>query len=255
MHPTDELEWHPITLPSLGRYYGGKVPGGVLKITPWTVVQEEAIIRYSGSMGGDLERELIKNNIGYPPGFSYEDLLLTDQFFLLVNLRSISLVPKMTVVHGCPKCNNIHEVQIDLTKLQAKTPDETDPEEPFKVFLPKKKIDASVRFQRVSDLAAVDKYLSEHPGAVNSTRRLFLYARQLVSIGGASLKFDEKLEFVSKLALLDLNAINSMLEKLSPGITGKASVECPKCQHVDNDWMLALTDGFFRPKAIDLEGP
>jgi hypothetical protein len=43
----DAMESIPVTLPSRGMLYkGDKIPGGKVTISPWTVAQEEVILRF-----------------------------------------------------------------------------------------------------------------------------------------------------------------------------------------------------------------
>ena len=253
MDRTDATEWFPITLPSMGKYYDGKVPGGELKLTPWTVAQEEIMVRYSETRSEELSHDLMRNNIQYPSGFQYEDLLVTDQFFVLVNLRAISFLDFTTQIHECPECEHAEEVEVKFGNMTVRTAEDDDPEEPVPCFLPRKKIEVGLRFRRVSDIIAAAEYLKKVKVKADALSRKFLYARQLVTVDGGSLKFDEKMDFVSRLAVIDLEAMNRVIEKHAVGYTGQYLVSCTKCGVQDERWVPAIHSDFFRPKTADID--
>jgi len=141
---------------------------------------------------------------------------------------------------------------VKLNNITIRTPDETDPDEPYSCFLPKRKVKIELRQQRVGDLLAAERYLKSAITTAPELRRKFLYARQIVSVGGESAKFDEKMHFVSTLALLDLNAITNVIEKNSTGYRGTYTVECPQCKTQDERWVPPIHEDFFRPKSTDV---
>lgn len=253
MNLLEPNEWYPVTLPSKGKYYQEKMPGGQVQITPWTLAQEETILRFGEADPNMLLRQLMADNVKYPAGFSYEDLLSTDQYFLLVQLRCVSYVPWYTTQHACPFCQNVDQVQIDLTKLIVKVPDDmTSDQEPFSCFLPKKKKEVQLQFLRTRDELAAADYAARSPVKIPGAERKFTYARQLVSVGGQSLKFDEKMEFVAGLPVLDLEIMKEALNRRSTGITGRYPTTCSACGKEDATWSPMLHGNFFRPSQDDI---
>lgn len=251
-----DLELSKIILPSMGKYYGNKLPEGKIQITAWTVSQEDIIDRMGDEKENPLEslRSMVENNVLWPTGFTYDDLLTTDHFFLLMQLRCLSLTNFMTVIHTCPKCWTSAETQLDLSKATVKVPDEDDTEmEPFGCFLPKKKVEISVRFLRVGDEAAADKYVKDAVVKVPAQAKRFIYARQISAVGGQSLKFDERIDFVSTLAMLDLEVFKNRLLKKQTGITGFFSATCDTCKTEDKTWAPPLHVRFFRPLSTDID--
>jgi hypothetical protein len=252
---TTELELYTITLPSKGRYYGDKLPGGKLQITPWTVAQEDTIDR----MGMDDDslgslRQMVENNVRWASGFTYEDLLVTDHYFILLQLRCLSLTPFMTFPHMCPKCKTDSAVQIDISGAEVRVPDDTDTDtEPFSCFLPRKKVEIGVRFLRIGDEFSAEKYSKETVVKSPATERKFIYARQIVSVGGQSLPIGEKMAFVASLSMLDLEVLKNKLLKKQTGVTGVFKATCENCKTEDKTWMPSLHVRFFRPLSIDIE--
>lgn len=252
MNFQDAKEWYPVTLPSRGKFYGEKLPDGKVEITPWTVEQEEVIDQLGAIEPNEMLKRLLTVNVKYPAGFGYGDLLATDQYFILVQLRCVSIVPYLTLTHACADCGNKHEVQIDLRTLPVKEADEEDTTvEPFLVFLPKKKLEVGMRFIRVEDeLASVD-YVRKTITGGKETARKFLYARQIATVAGQSLKFDEKMDFIQGLAVLDLEVMRRNVSERATGLTGSYSVKCSDCGKGDL-WRPPLHPGFFRPSGPDI---
>jgi hypothetical protein len=251
----DAMESIPVTLPSRGMLYkGDKIPGGKVTISPWTVAQEEVILRFGSDDPNTLIRQLLENNVHLPNSMPCDDLLSTDQFFLLVQLRCHSYVPWHTMVHTCPYCQHPHAVQIDLGTLEVRVPDDGVPYvEPVECFLPKRKKPVQLRYLRVGDEAASAKYAEQSKIALKHTARQFLYARQIVSVDGKSLKWDEKMDLVLTLPILDLECIKNRLNERTTGITGRVPTKCISCGKEDDTWAPPLHVNFFRPTKADLD--
>lgn len=248
MPVSDVAGWHPITIPSLGVYYDGKLPGGTIQISPWTTQQEETMARYGGTNPQAMMAALMRDNVRLAGGMTYEDLLITDQYFILTQLRAISLSRFMHAVVQCIFCKAEDEVAVNLNELIVKTPDEGDTE-PFSFRLPKCKKTVTARFMRVKDVLAETAY-SEQTGGEGLTR--FRLARQIIEINGQSVKFDEKKDFVGALVLLDLKVLQRGLEDKETGILNEMSRTCSKCGKVEKDWVAPLSAGFFRLSDADL---
>lgn len=253
MNYTETTEWYPIQLPSMGRWYGNALPEGKVEITPWTVAQEEMLARRLTGDSKDPSHNLIRGNTRFTPGFAYEDLLMTDQFFLLLQLRCISFLAFMTLPHQCEKCREIEHVEVELPQITVKTAEPEDPDEPFEVTLPKTGKKVALRFQRIGDIIAADNYVEQSVVKNDDDRRKFLYARQITALEGQSLPVDEARDFITSLPLLDLNAIVRTCDRHSTGFRGTYTVECSNCHAPDMEWVPPIHEDFFRPKPTDID--
>jgi hypothetical protein len=251
----DAIEQIPVTLPSRGRLYkDDRIPDGKVTISPWTVAQEEVLLSFGESDYNTLVTQLLENNVHLPNSMPCGDLLLTDQFFLMVQLRCHSYVPWHTMVHTCPHCKHEHAVQIDLGTLEVKVPDDDVPYvEPIDCFLPKRKKTVQLKYLRFGDEVAAGQYSAKSKTSMRHTTRQYLYARQIVSIDDKSLPWDEKMEFVLTLPLLDLECIKMRLNERTTGITGRVPTKCPACGKEDDTWAPPLHVNFFRPTKADLD--
>jgi predicted RNA-binding Zn-ribbon protein involved in translation (DUF1610 family) len=250
-------EWHPVILPSLGVYYGGKCPDGRVEITPWTTAQEERLVRYASNPGMDRRQmieELISGSVKLPEGMAIGDLVIADQHYLLMKLRAISLVALYTVDHRCPKCGTSHEVSYDIDELPIINPKPNDKDE-FVVTLPRSKSQVTMRLLRVKDEQKIAEYRKRKAdlamGSTESDVYLYSLARQVSQVNGESLKFDEKKDFLRDLVMIDLAVIKQAIEDRELGIDTAVKARCPNCGAID-EWDLPIQVGFFRPKRADL---
>ncbi len=238
--------WHPITLPSMGRFYGGKMPGGNVEVTPWTTQQEEDLVRHGGKDTFTLR--VLEKNVRLPQGMPLEDLVVGDQFFLLVQLRINSLSPFITYTWPCDDCRKKTKTQVDLRELSCRVPEE-DEESPFDVKLPQAGVTISLKHQTVKDQIAVKKYSDEHN---DDGVLVFRFSRQIESIDGHTLKYDEKKDFVRKLGLLDFQVMRKALNDRQVGYTLSMKIKCDHCGVVSDEF-IPIENGFFRPDREDLE--
>jgi hypothetical protein len=250
-------EWHPVTLPSLGLYYGGNCPDGRVEITPWTTAQEERLVRYSSNPGMDRRKmigELIASSVKFPEGMTMDELVIADQHYLLMKLRAISLVATYTVDHLCAKCGVSHEVSYDIDELPIINPKPDDKDE-FLVTLPRSKAQVTLRLLRVKDEQKIAEYRDKKAdlgmGNVDSDVYLFELARQVVLVNGERPKFDEKKDFLRTLIMLDLAVVKQAIEDRELGIDTAVKARCPNCGTIE-EWDLPIQVGFFRPKRADL---
>lgn len=251
--------WHPVTLPSLGRFYEN-LPGGEVEITPWTTAQEEIMIRGSTKTAMDrfkMIRELVQGCTRFPDGFNYGELLVADQHFLLMRLRAVSLMPQYTIDFSCRECGVSSPLSFNLDELEVITPDE-GVKEPFTTRLPKSKVSVAVKLMRTKDEEATISYRKKQedanlPGAKEKSYR-FTLARQLVSVDGRDdMKWDEKMDFIGGLHLLDLTVYKSLFSKNDIGLNMEARVDCPSCGFRPSDWSIPIQLCFFYPKQCDID--
>ena len=252
----DNRIWHPVKLPSNGQYYAGRCVEGKVEITPWTTAQEEMFVRYGGAKASELIDKLIINNVRLPNGMKPDELLITDRFFLLFQLRGISLVTQYTFTHTCPKCQTEHPISLDINNLKVKVPDGEE-SEPFDVKLPRCGKKVSLRLFRASDEKAMLEYESktiQRGVDSGSPAYRFKLARQMEKIDGVTAKFDEKMSFISNLVWIDLQLMRKAIEKYETGLILDIEIECPKsgCSHAHKG-EVPIQETFFRPLESDFE--
>ncbi len=243
----DTRNWIEIQLPSLGRYYSGKCPDGRIEITPWTTAQEETIIRHSSNPEGSLVDKMIVDNIRLPDEFEYGDLLLTDQHFVLMKLRAISLTCHYTVDFTCDACKKASQQTFDIDTLPVVAPDDEEEwNEPFEVFLPDSKKLVKMRHLRVRDQKAIIDWGEKRPGEGGSTDvAIFQLSRKIVSIeGDENLHYMETMDWIRNLIKIDYDVLRTWIQEYETGIDTTVTVTCPHCR-TETPWAIPLSMGFF----------
>lgn len=244
----DSRQWHPLHLPSEGRFYGDSCPEGKIEYTLWTTAQEEMLVRYGGTE--DLVDRMIIDNIRLPEGLEYDDLLTADQFFILMKLRAASITPFFTYEIECSKCRESYSHQANLNELDI-APGTERAEEPFACFLPHADVEIQLRFARIKDTKKIRDIRKTKKGRGDEGMLKYIYARQIVQIDGQTKQFDELREFVSGLTSLDLNVIKLAMEDNDIGCTLSEESECSNCGRV-NDSVIPVDTDFFRPRRVDV---
>jgi hypothetical protein len=231
----------------------------MVEITPWTTQQEEMIVRHTQSPdrnGPTLIDKLLAENVRYPAGFVYDKLLVTDQHYLIMKLRSISITCIYTVDHSCSSCGNEHEQQYNIDELPVKVPEEK-PEwnEPFRVTLPKCKAVIGLRHLRVSDQKAIRDNAKRKEGiaAIQDDTFIFTMARKVVEIDdNKDLHIKDVMAALRQLIKLDYDVLSNHADRFETGIEENVIAKCPRCRSEDK-WALPLQMGFFRPKRADID--
>jgi hypothetical protein len=244
----DANGWYPITLPSMGLFYGDKLPGGDVMITPWTTVHEEMMIQTDESRAETLLRVMTESNVKLPAEMPYEDLLITDQYFILVQLRLISLCSSYSYGYLCPSCKKEAIGTTDMRNLEVQVPDDDWPVEPIIAALPKSGIEVGLRFQRVSD----QKFIGDYERKSRGSGSVYRWARQIQTIDGQNVDFQTKQDFVSKLPLLDIRVMEKAIDKWSTGYTMICESVCSDCGETGVGG-LPQSPTFFRPTDDDIQ--
>ena len=255
------LQWERITLPSLGLWYNGQIPGGVVEIKPFSI-HEDKILANQRLVANGTAIDLITNNcLRLPNNFNPAELLVGDRAFLFYAMRGITHGNIYSFVSKCPACKNQSAYEQDLNVLinNVKEGNPALGQEPFRVTLPKlteaygKDIWVEVRFPRGFDLAHVTSKskFNRRINKANNEEELVTsqMATQIVSFMGVD-KDPFKIEsLVDTLHARDSAVISEFLRHNQPGIDLTCEFTCPECSEMFRT-ILPLTETFFRPKSI-----
>lgn len=211
----------------------------------WTTEHEEILVRYGDSP--EISHKLLRENVRLPEGMAYEDLLASDEFFILVKLRADSLCPYFTYKTQCHKCEKPYTAQANLQQLSIIDSGEAA-DEPFPCFLPHAKIEILLRYPRVRDGDALQE-IADKLGEEGLLR--YQYAKQIVKVDGESLKWDEVKDFVTRMAWGDSRAIQMVLADNHIGHDMRDESKCRNCGAV-NVTAIELDASFFRPSRPDI---
>jgi len=236
-----------ITLPSKGKFYGKNpwsptpLPGGKITLKP-IQVQEEKLIVSSYAVEGKIDKVLSRCML---TPFPLTELLITDKYFLILSLRTLSYGSEYYFKLTCPACRKSLSHKVVLPNgLLLKEACETDVE-PFEVSLPMCKSKVTLRFLRSADEDEVVRYASQLV-AVEEGDPTYSYriARQLVAIDGQELDILARLNWFETLIGGDSLAIRRALQERETGVDLTLHVECKSCRNAF-DTLVPFGNEFF----------
>ncbi len=246
------LQPKPVTalvdLPSKGIFYDpAKLKDGRIEVAPMSAREEKLVAGMRGSNIDEVIDSLLSRCIKSP--ITPDELIVTDRFYLLLQLRANSYGEVYNIELTCPYCETKGKYEVKLPsdlEVQYSLPDD---HEPFRVKLPSGVI-VGFRLLRGKDLRDIksnsDKATSKGYAGEGDPSYLYRIAKQIVSINGKSLNMLVAQEFVSNMPALDSAALKSAYNKKTPGaltIIKKPCVSCTKEIQTE----LPMTAEFFRP--------
>lgn len=269
--PEDEfIPWEEFTLPSRGVYYGGKLPGGIVRVKGMGIHADKILATQRLAQSGQSIDYLFKHCVELTDGMSTEDLLAGDRVYLLYLLRGITHGNDYEFIMECPSCEARVLQRYDLNELISTVtyPDISIGDEPFKVSLPYMskrtghEVWVKVRFMRGRDISSIanrQKFNKRvHSGmpkrdrsividqAVTENLSLIISAFGGADLGGEVVDQIHIKSLVDKLHASDTATIREFLREKSPGIDTTIQASCPECG-ASFRTELPITESFFRP--------
>jgi hypothetical protein len=260
-----DKSYRTIELPSRGLLYDDKLPNGEIKVKLWDTSIEELFLGGGGSPSSLISEVLDRSIVDCP--LSAKDLLSGDRYYAFFMLRSESYGDEYGFQMKCSNCGLQfrHEIKLmeDLQVIEL----EDGSKEPFSLTMPYSEEKIEFKLLRGADEEAVDKFLDKiYRTKEKGQRRIrgggipesamkkgvdpsykFRLARQIVSIDGREVEFDEALEWVSHLMARDSLELRRAIDKTDPRLDMRISVECLRCEFI-NDTMLPFTPELLSPR-------
>jgi len=234
-----------VILPSKGMFYKGALPEGKVRIRPVSVQEEKLLAGNSGNRLELADKVLQRCIVSKCPPLS--DLLMTDKFYLLLVLRSLSYGATYGFTLSCGNCKFEFSHSIQLPEgLQLKVATEGDVE-PFEVELPLCKKKVSLRFLRGTDEQEIENFVKTLPDAgkeEGDPGYAFRLSRFIDKIEGKEVDPIDKLQFCEKLIGMDSQKIRKTVVEKESGPILTVSAKCPNCQTLIRS-LLPLTNEFF----------
>lgn len=266
------IPWEEVALPSLGYYYDGMIPGGIVRVKGMGIHADKILSTQRLAQTGQSIDYLFNNCVQLPNDFDQSELLTGDRIFLLYVLRGITHGNKYEFLMKCANCQASSTHVYDLNELAATItrPNSALGDEPFRVDLPymsaalKRKVWVRVRLVRGKDTTTIANRVKFNKrvrsGLVTQQQRNQIAIDEAVtenlnliivgfgaegSTGETSDKSKIK-SLVEKMHSSDTAEIRQFLRNNSPGIDTTIEVECPECGH-EYKAELPITESFFRP--------
>jgi rRNA maturation protein Nop10 len=227
-------------LPSLGKFYGGRLPDGAVEVRKMTIAELSILEQGSGETRVD---DIIKRCALLPDGLSPNELLISDRMYILFAIRSYSFSNQYTYDYKCPSCGGRNSQVCDLlVDLTVKTAGE-DVTEPITISLPDADCSVDLKFMRSSDEVAIRKAKMTQS---NTSENILTLERQIVAKNGEAMNAADKAVFVRELTAADVIRIKNRMEALESGLSTTVKPICTKCGE-ENEMGLPLGREFFRP--------
>jgi hypothetical protein len=274
--PEDELlPWEPVTLPSLGAYYGDSIPDGTVMVRPMGLHAEKILSTARLAKSGKAVDMVFEHCVRFPDeSFDPLDLLVGDGTFILFYLRGITYgnMYEFTVKCSDSDCNHAMLQIFDLNELQdtIQNPKPGFESEPFEVTLPHmteiagRPFKVKVRMARRRDITSIagssraDKLAHPRRATTRKDRRFRDVVTKtdlddtieknlnylIVEAMGQKDRFKIQ-ELVKRMSSADTSYIREFLEDVSPGVDTSIAIECPECGN-DMNIQLPITESFFR---------
>ena len=253
-----------IELPSQGRLYDGKLPGGEIEIYAMGVEEESMLIGKNNKTEASraLDR-LIERCI--KTDFPIDELLVSDRFYIFLMIRKISYGSIYDYFVTCPNCGDKVSQHVDIPGSFNVTLLDEGVTEPFYTDLPMCKKRVGFKLLRMKDETDTQMY-SRNQRRVSKNSDInheYLYriAKHIVSVDDivdgdldqkiTNISITEALEFVRTLIGRDSSKLKSAIAKNDCGIDLKFDTDCNSCGE-EFKTSLEFTAEFFRPESDEV---
>ncbi len=277
--PTEDfLPWEKIPLPSMGLFYDGRVPEGIVEVRPMGLVTDKILATSRLAQSGQSIDYIFKHCVRFSDSsFDPLDLLVGDRMFLLFYLRGITHGNNYEFSITCTNeaCKRQSNHVFDLNKLAGTIKSPKYNREPIKILLPhltkelNRDLWVEMRLMRGRDLQimmrnqkikgtliagqakSMAEVESEEKGPVADNEIILDSTIEdhlnmlIVSVNGVT---DRALinGFVRKMHAADTATIRETLRDAQPGVDTRIAIMCPECK-TDLQLDLPITESFFRP--------
>jgi len=252
-------------LPSRGLFYKDQEgrpllsEDGRIVLRPLTT-REENILFTQGSDSLEKVVRIIDNCI-VTEGVNCKNLLVCDQYFILLSLRIHSFGGGYDVPMTCKYCGASSDVHIDLAADLSMKYLARDVEQPFWFTLPISQRRIGFRLLRFEDQFTIRRYAramsmarkKARGTAVGSqdddTKPSYRAAAAITHIDDKEVDFNTALQFYDTMLMADSIALSNAMDAVEPGIENEISKNCPKCG-AETTFVLPMTVEFFRPSSL-----
>lgn len=254
-----------ISLPSLGRPYGGLLPDGKLTVYAMKTTEEKLF----GGLGkrSDIENVLdilIRKCSDLPDALAPKDLYIGDRLYAWLGIRAASYGAQYAFQVSCKSCRHKwqHKLENLLEDLEVQEPG-LDHEDPFDLELPQSGDVVTLRLLRGVHERLIMDYVERSTKKLNTNvpgdpGYIYRHALHVVAVksatpgqsfGGPDMPIKAvvgpAMEWFENLYAQDSDVIRQELMARTPGVNLEMVIECPKCRE-DNETVLPMTADFFR---------
>jgi hypothetical protein len=242
---------HTVTLPSAGLYYDGAIPGGTVQVKEITG-REEAILYGDGSFENRVDALVNACTILPTPedggkAFDPMNLLDTDRFFLLLQIRKHTFGSTYEFDYRCPQCDEQQTLRFNIDDLGINNPPADAQSEPVSVELTSAGITVGYKFLRGKDIRRLTQ-MAEQAKLRGQKNQLYpyRYTMMLVTVDGRELEWAAKYDLIQGLHGRDTAVLREHIRAHESGPQTRTDVRCGACGFWNKSVALPLNTEFFR---------
>ena len=245
-----------VQLPSRGWFYDGALPDGWVELAPMTT-KEEKLLLSPRSDRRELLHAVVKRCLR-TDAVPLEDMLVADDMYLLLELRSMTYGPDYRFNLICSRCQSSSVYNITLPEgLRLRILTVAD-KEPFDVDLPVSKKKLSLRLLRVKDEQEIQRSVKRQSsfsanqnqesvgGGADYIHRL---AKHIVAIDDEEVEMPQAMKFVESMLGRDSLAMRRKIEECDCGVELVIETFCQQCSS-PIEQLMPFTAEFFRPSVV-----
>jgi hypothetical protein len=248
---TDERFKRPyvyrISLPSNGFLYDGRLPGGEVFISPM-VAADESLLGSQKSDKVSIIDTLCRRNL-VECAVPYEDLLVSDTFYILMCLRNVSYGSLYQFQLQCPQCGVKYHKDVKVPEdMRVTRLSEEDDCEPYPCELPMNGDKLTFRLLRNRDEISIRRYAkSRYQQSVEEGDPAYCIrlATHIETINGEKRDAVQKLRYVENLIAADVSQLKEEIKARDFGADLILNSECPACGFAGEE-ILPFDANFFR---------
>lgn len=218
-----------VKLPSAsqGQFYP-ELPDGVVEFYPLTAVEDKILAGLTEDNVTEIFDSILARVVISP--IAPQDLIETDRYYLLLQLRAESLGQEYEFPTSCVFCKESFLYKASIPS-QMQMIEGHATEEPFYATLPVSGKKVGFRFLRGTDIKAVEQLKkASHPEEKGDPAYALAEIRSIVTIDGKPLPdFETARQWYMNLSLKDVRAVQKAINEASSGISNVIKMRCPKC--------------------------
>jgi len=188
-----------------------------------------------------------------PEGFSPKELLLTDSFFLMLAMRTMTFGSEYTYTYRCRFCGSVERATTDIVADLDEKPASDDLTEPIEIELPDAECTVACRFLRVADQDLVTKHAKRTKmSTADSSDPSYAYRMALSLIERDGQQFSDilqKQDFITRLSAADSVRLERGISDKEPGVDIRVFPDCSSCG-ATVEQALPFDAEFFRPSSL-----
>ena len=254
--PTPEVPQYPteiVPLPSKGWFYEESNPmsSGQIEVKMMTAKEEDILTNQNYAKKGIIFDKLIQSLV-VDKSIDLDTMLVMDQNAIMIAIRRLAYGDSYKVKVECPRCGDLNDVDIDLSKFEEKDVDMskfTRGINEFEFTLPKSQKNITYKILTQKDQQNIESEFKHlHKASKESSAEITIRLKYvLTSVDGNRDKIYIK-NFINTMLAFDARALRDEMSRVLPTLDTDFDFECSTCTHSER-MDVPITARFFWPES------